>query len=93
MFTVGQLSEFCKKTWVAGGVADRSRHQTFNFMTAQLSKQRHVSSKDNLTELFYQEFWNTKRAELKNWLINKYLMVITKDENYCLRTFEVHKKK
>lgn len=61
-------------------------------MAPYLVLQGYVNSNDDLTELFYQAFWTTKRAELKKWMTNKDLMVISKDRQYFLPTLKVLKQ-
>ena len=95
-FTLGDLSDFCKKTWQSGGVAHREGYQrfrqTFDVMAAYLVKKKHVRTEDDLTELFYRAFCNTKRAELKKWLREKDLMFITDDQQYLLPALQVLKQ-
>ena len=95
-FTLGDLSDFCKKTWQSGGVAHREGYQrfwqTFDVMAAYLVKKKHVRTEDDLTELFYRAFCNTKRAELKKWLREKDLMFITDDQQYLLLALQVLKQ-
>ena len=95
-YTIGHLEEFCRKIWASGGVAHRDGYQkfrqTFDVMAAYLVKHRHVDSEEWTTTMFYRAFSNAKKAEIKKWLVDKELMVLTTDGRYRLPVLRVLKQ-
>ena len=95
-YTIGHLEEFFRKIWASGGVAHRDGYQkfrqTFDVMAAYLVKHRHVDSEEWTTTMFYRAFSNAKKAEIKKWLVDKELMVLTTDDRYRLPVLRVLKQ-
>ena len=61
-------------------------------MAAYLVKHRQVDSEEWTTTMFYRAFSNAKKAEIKKWLVDKELMVLTTDGRYRLPVLRVLKQ-